>query len=386
MANIVLFDPADVRDNLKPLTLTRPVALLRRGIMTIAEKWQRMLPGDYSFAPADKRMEPLFGAPSSDPDAIRIAGNVEPTPALAEAVGNLTRGERLMAAGRMIAYRGCESDKTIEFEGDVYAIDRPVDIFAGNHDALVRDFAILTAGRTSAPLDATCRLLGDPSQLFIEEGAKLQCCTINVAGGPVYIGRDAEVMEGVNIRGSLALLDHSVLNMGAKVYGGTTIGPHSKVGGEINNVVITGFSNKAHDGFLGNAVLGEWCNIGAGSVSSNLKNNYLEPRLWNYRTRSFESVGMQFCGLIMGDHSKAGINTMFNTATMVGIGCNVYGAGFPRTFIPSFQVGGASGFTTMPFARFIDTASRVMARRHVTLTPEAIEFLRALYTSETSEA
>lgn len=384
MANIVLFDPAEVRDNLKPLTLTRPVAHLRRGIMTIAEKWQRMLPGDYSCDTADKRMESLFGAPSDDPDAIRIAGNVEPTPALAEAVGRLRPGQKLTAAGRLIAHRGSGAE-TIEYDGDVFAIDRLVDIFAGNHDALVRDFEVLTPGRKSAPLDPTCRLIGEPSRLFIEQGAKMQCCTINTSGGPVYIGRDAEVMEGVNIRGSLALLDHSVLNMGAKVYGGTTIGPHSKVGGEINNVVITGFSNKAHDGFLGNAVLGEWCNIGAGSVSSNLKNNYLEPRLWNYRTRSFESVGMQFCGLIMGDHSKAGINTMFNTATMVGIGCNVYGAGFPRTFIPSFQVGGAAGFTKMPFARFIDTASRVMARRHAALTPEAIEFLRALYADETAE-
>jgi len=384
MTEIVLFDPIGVSGNLKPLTLTRPIALLRRGIMTIAEKWQLLLPGNYSFRPADTRLEAIYPAPSAVPSALYIAGNIEPTPALAEAVGALAVGDTLSAGDRLIAFRKPGgSGKTIEWDGDIFAIERPTDIFAGNHDAIVRDFALLTAGRTSEPLPPSCTLIGDPSQLFIEPGARLQCCTINVSGGPVYIGREAEVMEGVNIRGSLALLDHSFINMGAKIYGGTTIGPHSKVGGEINNVVITGFSNKAHDGFLGNAVIGQWCNLGAGCVSSNLKNNYLEPRLWNYTSKRFESVGMQFCGLIMGDHSKAGINTMFNTATMVGVGCNVYGAGFPRTFVPSFSVGGAAGFTRMPFSRFIDTAARVMARRHIDLTPEMTEFLRSLYDSET---
>lgn len=384
MTDIILFDPAGVSDNLKPLTFTRPVALLRRGILTIDEKWQALLPGNYSYDPTDERLRAVYGEPSANPGALRIAGNIEPTRALAAAVEALEEGETLMAGERLIAMRGRATGTVRQWDGEVYAIERPTDIFAGNHDALVRDFELLTSGRRSEPLPASCTVIGDPSMLFIEPGARLQCCTVNVTGGPVYIGRDAEVMEGVNIRGSLALLDHAVINMGAKIYGGTTIGPHSKVGGELNNVVITGYSNKAHDGFLGNAVLGEWCNLGAGCVSSNLKNNYLEPRLWNYATSSFENTGMQFCGLIMGDHSKAGINTMFNTATMVGVGCNVYGAGFPRTFVPSFSIGGAAGFTTQPFSKFVDTAKRVMARRHIELTPAMTEFLRSLYASETS--
>lgn len=377
---IVLFDPHDIQSRLRPLTLTRPVAHLRQGILTIREKWEKMLPGEYLVRTADSRLQELFNPAPAESEGLRISGNVSPTPALVDAVRALGPDDALVSeTGEIIALRG-DGSHNVTFDGELIAIRSLTDIFSGNDAAIIRDFDLLTAGRVSQPLDPTCRLIGDPSRLFIEEGATLLCATVNVTGGPVYIGHGATVMEGVNIRGSLALCDHSQLNMGAKIYGGTTIGPHSKVGGEVNNVVITGYSNKAHDGFLGNAVIGEWCNLGAGCVSSNLKNNYTEPRLWNYATRRFESTGLQFCGLIMGDHSKAGINTMFNTATMTGIGCNVYGAGFPRTFIPSFEMGGAAtGFTRVPFNKFTDTARRVMARRHCELTPAWEAYFRALY-------
>lgn len=381
--NITLYDPAEAAVALRPLSFTRPLAHLRRGILTLREKWERMLPGEYAVKCADPMLQPVFGPCPADDEGLWIAGNIEPDAATVDAVKALAPGEYLVAGERTLARNGAPQ-KRVEFDGEVLAIDRVTDIFSGNDDAIARDFALITAGRQSEPLDPSCRLAGPADRLFIEPGATMTFATVNTHGGPVYIGRDATVMEGVNIRGSLALCEHAQLNMGAKIYGGTTIGPHSKVGGEVNNVVITGYSNKAHDGFLGNAVLGEWCNIGAGCVSSNLKNNYLEPRLWNYATERFESVGMQFCGLIMGDHSKAGINTMFNTATMTGVGCNVYGAGFPRTFIPSFSQGGAGGFTTTAFARFADTARRVMARRHIELTPAMEQFLRHLYDSETA--
>lgn len=375
---ITLFDPSDVRSRLLPLTMTRPVAHLRQGILTIREKWERMLPGDYRVAVADERLQPLFNPAPDENDGLWIAGNVMPADQLVEAVDALAPGDALSHCGVIIARNGNVA-RIIEYDGKLLSINALADIFSGNDAAIVRDFALITAGRTSAPLDPTCRLIGDTANLFIEDDATLLCATVNVTGGPVYIGAGATVMEGVNIRGSLALCDHAQINMGAKVYGGTTIGPHCKVGGEVNNVVFTGFSNKAHDGFLGNAVIGEWCNLGAGCVSSNLKNNYLEPRLWSYATQRFEPTGMQFCGLIMGDHSKAGINTMFNTATLAGVGCNIFGAGFPRTFIESFSFGGAAGFTKIPFAKFIDTARKVMARRHCELTPEWEAFYRSLY-------
>ena len=202
---------------------------------------------------------------------------------------------------------------------------------------------------------------------------------INVETGPVYIGRGATVMEGACMRGPIAVLDHSTVNMGAKIYGATTIGPHSKVGGELNNVVIIGYSNKAHDGFLGNAVIGEWCNLGAGSTASNLKNDYTEIKLWNYASRRFQRTGLQFCGLIMGDHSKAGINTMFNTATVIGVGVNVHGTGFPRNFVPSFSDGSAAGFSEQSFQKFLDVAARVMARRDRTLGEAEVRMYEALY-------
>lgn len=367
--NIILFDPQEVRDNLLPLTYTRPVADLRLGILTLAEKWQRLLPGDYSYSTPGYLSEKFpCKADAADAATLSIAGNVVADPSLAEAVASLQPGEALAdREGRVIACRG-EEMRRVSYEGDYMSINNVTDIFRLNGEVLRADFAALTAGRESAAIDPTVTVIGDREQLFVEPGATLRGCTVNVTNGPVYIGQCAEVMECAALRGPIAVCEHSVVNMGARIYADTTIGPWSKVGGELNNVVIHSYSNKAHDGFLGNAVIGAWCNLGAGCTASNLKNDYTEIKLWNYPSHRFLRTGLQFCGLIMGDHSKAGINTMFNTATVVGVGVNIHGAGFPRNFVASFSDGGNAGFTDVSMSKFFDTAQRMMARRSVELT------------------
>ncbi|WP_301185815.1 putative sugar nucleotidyl transferase [uncultured Muribaculum sp.] len=370
MKNIILFDPVKVRTNMLPLTYTRPVALLRHGITTISEKWQRAIPGAYSYSTQDYLSIKYPMIEASDGDNLFIAGNIHPDAQLVEAILDLQPGESLIHNGKTIARRGNgEPNSQKEYTAEPFAINHVYDIFMLNDEALRRDFAALTAGKKSQPLSDTNRLIGDPSQLFIEEGATVEGSILNVKKGPIYIGRDAEIMEGACLRGPIALCEHAVVNMGGKIYGATTLGPYCKVGGELNNVVMTGYSNKAHDGFLGNAVIGEWCNLGAGCTASNLKNTYAPIKLWSIAEGRFVKTGLQFCGLIMGDHSKAGINTMFNTATIVGVGVNFYSAGFPRTFIQSFTEGSTLGMRDVNMNSFFDTASRMMARRHVELTP-----------------
>lgn len=365
----ILIDSDEARANLLPMTYTRPVSELRIGALTIREKWERMLPGHYSYSTVDYLAE-LFPAAAHPADGatVNIASDVIPTPALAEAVAALTEGEALYDAdGLQLAVRGEESSRAAA-QPEVRRVRHLIDIFMMNGDEIEADFSLLTSGRRSAPVSDTVTVVGDRSRLFIEEGATVECCAINVTHGPVYIGANAEVMECSALRGPIVVGEHSTVNMGAKIYGATTIGPWSKVGGELNNVVIHSYSNKAHDGFLGNAVIGSWCNIGAGCVASNLKNDYTEIKLWNYPSHRFMRTGLQFCGLIMGDHSKAGINTMFNTATVVGVGVNIHGSGFPRNFVASFSEGGTAGFSDVSMTKFFDVASRVMARRGITLT------------------
>ena len=382
MKNIVLFDTPERHRALLPLTFTRPAALMRCGILTIARKWELLLGGRASHLTT-----PLLSAiytPLIEDDNLFVAGHLLPTPAMVGAVVSLTPGDALRnaATGELLAYRGASLDdtpKAVKEVADVCAVNAPQDIFLNNAAQIEADFGLVTAGRKSAPLPPHCTLIGDPSRLFIEEGAVCTCATFNVAEGSIYIGRGAEVMEGASLRGPVSLGDHAVLKMGARVYPGTTVGPWCKVGGELSNAVIFGYSNKAHDGFLGNAVVGEWCNLGAGCVASNLKNDYSLIRLWNYADCRFARTSMQFCGLIMGDHSKAGINTMFNTATVVGVGCNIHGAGFPRTFIPSFSQGGAAGLSRVPLDKMLATARTVMARRHIELTEADVAVLTALY-------
>ncbi len=356
--------------SLRPLTFTRPVADLRLGILTIAEKWAKHLNAEFGYVTQD-----YLGA--KYPSALAqlyINGSVCPDEELVLAVNNLKQNDVLVKDGLVIAYHTQEnlnySKALINLNKVNYAanfthIQFPEDIFKSNHIELVKDFALITKGRTSTTLSNTNTFLGD--QFFAEEGAKAECSTFNSLQGPIYLGKNAEVWEGCHIRGSFALCDNSQVKMGAKIYGQTTIGPHSRVGGEINNAVIWGYSSKGHEGYLGNAVMGQWCNIGADSNNSNLKNNYAEVRLWDYEKESFRKTGLQFCGLIMADHAKCAINTMFNTGTVAGVSANIFGAGFPRNFIPDFAWGGSHGFEVYGLTKMLETAVKVYERRSMVL-------------------
>ncbi len=366
--NIVVFDPAEVRHNLLPITYTRPVGGIRMGISTMAERWEAFLPGDYHWL-AEPYLQELFPAPEHiDDDTLFVAGHVVCTAEIAAAASSLNPGERLVAGNVEIAYRGENIVRNVEYPGNVLSLNYVYDIFVHNGEVLSQDFERITAGRVGCEIDATNVVLGDRSLVFIEEGATVEAATLNTRQGPIYVGRDATVMEGCHMRGPLAIGENSFVNMGAKIYGATTLGPWCKVGGELNNVVMQGFGNKAHDGFLGNAVIGEWCNIGGGTSASNLKNDYTEIKLWNYPAGRFLRTGLQFCGLIMGDHSKSAVNTSFNTATVVGVGCNIISEGMPRVFIPSFTKGGTAGFDNVSLPEFFAVEARVMARRNVELT------------------
>jgi len=381
--NNILFD-GPFRTDLLPLTFTRPVCDLRMGILTVREKWERRLNASTGTLTEDY-LSKKFPLKAAD-DNLLIHGAVCPTEELVAAIRSLSAGQQLAQGEVVLAVRGSTADvaatalrpDAIQFSGDVTVIRHPWDIFSKNGKELEADFGLLTAGRKSLPISATNTIIGNGA-IFLEEGGKVEASILSTTGGPIYIGRDAEVMEGSIIRGPFALCDHSQVKMGAKIYGPTTIGPHSKVGGEVNNSVIIGYSNKGHDGFLGNSVLGEWCNLGADTNNSNLKNNYDEVRVWSYRTGRFERTGLQFCGLIMGDHSKSGINTMFNTGTVVGVSANVFGAGFPRTFIPSFTWGGASGFIEYRIDKALEAAARMMERRGIALDRVEEDILRTVF-------
>lgn len=378
--NVILFDIPSVRENLLPLSYTRPVADFLLGITTLRQKWEKMLPGRYSYHTAEYLGEKYPAA--IEDDNLFIASNIVATPRLASKVAELNVGEVLVADSHegeriLVAFRGeasrlsellSSTPEGICFDEKVDAISYAYHIFLLNSKQITADFETLTAGREGQAIPRSNIVIGDPEQIYIESGAIVEGVVLNASHGPIYVGRDVEIMEGSCLRGPIALGEHSTVNMGTKIYPGTSLGPWCKVGGELNNAVIFGFSNKAHDGFLGNAVVGEWCNLGAGCVASNLKNDYTEIKLWNYPSHRFLRTGLQFCGLIMGDHSKAGINTMFNTATVVGVGVNIHGSGFPRNFIASFSEGGPSGFTDLPMEKFFDTATRMMGRRGRTLT------------------
>ncbi|WP_374163496.1 GlmU family protein [Arcticibacter sp. MXS-1] len=366
---IVLFDDS-ARDSLLPLTFTRPVAALRVGILTIAEKWARCLKGEPSYLTAQYLQE-KFKYTLSD-DNIFINGSVCPDPELLEAIDTLQEGDALMqqdvlvavklpasaAAGFSVNMKGL---RALQYEHKFVRIVHPEDVFLSNDIELRKDYSLLTFGRTSASLSATNTVLGD--QIFVEEGAVAECSTFNTLQGPIYLGARSEVWEGCSIRGAFALCHDSQVKMGAKIYSKTTIGPFCRIGGEVNNAVIQAFSSKGHEGYLGNSVVGEWCNLGADSNNSNLKNNYAPVKLWDYSSSQMRSTGLQFCGLIMADHAKCGINTMFNTGTVAGVGANVFGGGFPPNFIPDFSWGGAEGLQTHLLEKAFETVERVFERR-----------------------
>ncbi|MCZ4222316.1 putative sugar nucleotidyl transferase [Pedobacter rhodius] len=360
---INLFDDSSW-ESLRPLTFTRPVADLRIGILTIAEKWAKHLNADFGFSTQDY----LSVKYPSKTTNVFINGAICPDDALLNAVNNLKSGEVLLKQELIIAFNADKFDlesaktlKPVHFDGSFTHLVYPNDIFTHNGTEIKKDFDLLTKGRTSARLSATNTFLGD--NIFVEEGATAECSVFNSLQGPIYLGKNSQVWESTNIRGSFALGEDSSVKMGAKIYSNTTIGPHSRVGGEINNAVIWGYSSKGHEGYLGNAVMGQWCNIGADSNNSNLKNNYAEVRLWDYSKESFRKTGLQFCGLIMADHAKCGINTMFNTGTVAGVSANIFGPGFPRNFIPDFAWGGAQGFEIYSLKKMFETAEKVYARR-----------------------
>lgn len=367
--NYILYDGA-VRNNLLPFTFTRPVADIRIGILTIREKWEKFL-GTTTTTITEEYLSEKYPMIELE-ENVMINASFLPNPELVELIENLRENQAIVYEDEMVAFFTTnsqdeidfESYDLIDFEGEVLTVEHTWDIFQKNDAAIRADFDLLTADRESEPIPSTVNVLG-AEHVFVEEGAVLNFCTLNATTGPIYIGRNAEIMEGSVIRGPFALCEEAQVKLATKIYGATTVGPHCRVGGEVNNSVMFAYSNKGHDGFLGNAVLGEWCNIGADSNNSNLKNNYESVKLWNYETERFENTGLQFCGLMMGDHAKCGINTMFNTGTVVGVAANVFGAGFPRNYIPNFTWGGAQGTQAYLPKKAFETAKIVMARRHV---------------------
>jgi len=370
--NYILFDGPS-RNNLLPFTFTRPVADIRIGILTIREKWENML-GSTTTTITEDYLSDKYPMVEMDENVL-INSSFLPNAELAEMVMGLEENQAIFKNEDVIAFytKDAQEDidfasfEAIEYDDDLLKIEHTWDIFSKNGQAIEDDFELLTKGRRSQQIPSSNNVISGEN-IFIEDGAQLEFTTLNASSGPIYIGKDAEIMEGSLIRGPFALCEHATVKLGAKIYGPTTIGPYSKVGGEVNNSVIFAYSNKGHDGFLGNSVLGEWCNLGADTNNSNLKNNYAEVRLWDYNTENFAKTGLQFCGLMMGDHSKCGINTMFNTGTVVGVSANIFGSGFPRNFVPSFSWGGNGGFTTYLTNKAFEVAEVVMSRRDIELT------------------
>jgi len=381
MLNLILFD-SDARNHLLPLTATRPMGELRLGILTLRGKWERRLRASASYI-TQEHLQEKFPIRVEHENLIVNAGIV-PTDALCQRIRQMDMNEALLLQGELVAARLdearfealIEDEEVRELQGRELDSSIPVaqiqhlwDLVHLNGQALQADFELLTQGRTSQRVPASNRVIGPLQNLFLEEGANMEACTVNTTDGPVYIGKNAEVMEGCLLRGPIAVGENAVLKMGARIYGPTTIGPGCKVGGEVARSIFFANSNKAHDGFLGDSVLGEWCNLGADTNNSNLKNNYSEVKLWDYEQERFVKTGTQFCGLFMGDHAKCGINTMFNTGTVVGVFANVFGAGYPRNFVPDFAWGSAeAGYRTYRFSDACETAELVMARRNQKFT------------------
>ena len=381
--NYILFD-GPVRNALLPFTYTRPVADIRIGILTIREKWENYL-GYTTTTITEEYLSEKFPMVEME-ENILINASFLPNEVLVEMIKSLEPNQAIFKDDEVIAFYTNDTQEEVDFDSyeiidyyeDGLRIEFPWDIFAKNDQAIREDFEFLTHGRTSRPIPKSVNVI-EPENIFIEEGAKMEFVTLNASTGPIYIGKNAEIMEGSVIRGPFALCEEAQVKLATKVYGATTVGPHCRIGGEVNNSVLFGYSNKGHDGFLGNSVLGEWCNIGADSNTSNLKNNYEEVKLWSYETENFAKTGLQFCGLMMGDHSKCGINTMFNTGTVVGVSANIFGSGFPRNFVPSFSWGGASGFTTYLTRKAFEVAKVVMSRRHVDFTEEDKNMLEHVF-------
>lgn len=380
---LLFCDQSTIRDFL-PFTFTRPSAELRAGILTFAERWQRLLGVEKIAYNTADYLSGKYPKSNTLEGTLSIYANFLPTPRLLEQLRSLKVGESITYQGRQLAFMNngltLSSIPPIEWEEPLVVFEKPTDLFIYNDKAIDFDFKLLTKGRTSVPLSPTNGFLGDKANLFIEEGAKVEFATLNCQKGKIYIGKDAEVMEGSHLRGSIALCEHATVNMGAKLYGATTIGPYSKVGGEISNSVIWGYSNKGHDGFLGNSVLGQWCNLGADTNVSNLKNTYNTIQLWDYQKGGYSSSGLQFCGVLMGDHSKTAINTQINSGTTVGVFANLFSAGFPSKYIPNFAWGASAEKYRLEEAFAV--AERVMARRGIAFDQKEQHVLQWLFDNQ----
>ena len=381
--NYILFD-GPARIALLPFTYTRPVADIRIGILTIREKWEKYL-GSTTTTLTEEYLSDKYPMVELE-ENVMINASYLPNANLVEIISNLKSNQAVFKGDAVIAFFTNDSQEEVDFDQyeiieiteDCITVEHTWDIFAKNDAAIREDFALLTEDKTSQPISKTVNVIS-PENIFVEEGAKMEFVTLNASTGPIYIGKNTEIMEGSVIRGPFALCEEAQVKLATKVYGATTVGPHCRIGGEINNSVLFGYSNKGHDGFLGNSVLGEWCNIGADSNNSNLKNNYEEVKLWSFETESFAKTGLQFCGLMMGDHSKCGINTMFNTGTVVGVSANIFGSGFPRNFVPSFSWGGASGFVTYQTHKAFEVAKIAMGRRDVEFTDQDKSILEHVF-------
>ncbi len=381
--NYILFDGSS-RNNLLPFTYTRPVADIRIGILTIREKWEAFLGSTTTTVTEDYLADkyPMVEMPEN----IMINASYLPNDSLVDLIKGLKENQAVFNDEDIVAFYTKDTQEdidfdtydTLEYNEDCIKIEHTWDIFSKNGEALQADFNLITKNRKSQPIPASNNVIV-PENVFIEDGATLEFTTLNASTGPIYIGKNAEIMEGSIIRGPLALCKESKLKLGTKIYGPTTIGPYSTVGGEVKNSVIFQNSNKGHEGYLGNSVIGEWCNLGADTNNSNLKNNYAEVRMWDYQTEGFARTGLQFCGLMMGDHSKCGINTMFNTGTVVGVSANIFGSGFPRNFIPSFSWGGSSGFKTFLPKKAFEVAKVVFSRRGLEFTEQEAKILEHVF-------
>jgi UDP-N-acetylglucosamine diphosphorylase/glucosamine-1-phosphate N-acetyltransferase len=382
--NLILFDNPTIRQNLLPFTFTRPVATIRTGILTIAEKWEKQLSMTASFS-TEAYLSKKFPAKFTN-DNLWINGALCPDTNLVVAIRQLALGDALVKDGMILAVRTSHDEipEVIagivpEYTSSVTLIDQVWKIFQHNGAQIRSDFQLITEGRKSAKLSDKHTRTYAEENIFIEEGVITRSAILNAENGPIYLGKNSQVQEGAMIRGPFALGEGSIVNMGGKVRGDVSIGPFCKVGGEVSNSVLFGYSNKAHDGFLGCSVIGEWCNMGADSNTSNLKNNYENIKLWNYPKGGFVDTGLTFCGLMMADHTKCGINTMFNTGTVTGVSANIFGDGFPRNFIPSFAWGGAAGFSTYQFQKAMDTAAKAMERRGIQLTDIDKEIYKTVF-------
>lgn len=391
--HIVLFD-GNERDNLLPLTATRAMADLRVGILTIKEKWEKYFQTKVDVLTQDY-LQPKYTYTQKE-NTIFINTQFLPTKSFIKDLESLGDNEILKWRTMLVAIKTNQPINSIQ---DIYKIDasnnenkdynyghkqlnttestylisHPWNIFSHNGNEIKNDIKLLVLKPNPEKLSATNAILGN--EIYVEDGVSCECSILNAKNGPIYLGKNSEVMEGTTIRGSFALGEHSTLKMQTKIYGDTTIGPHCKVGGEVSNSVFFGYSNKAHDGFIGNSVIGEWCNLGADTNNSNLKNNYGKVKAYNYPAKDIIDTGLQFCGLIMGDHAKSSINTMFNTGTVVGVCANVFGGGFHPKFVPDF----AWNEKIFDLEKAYEVAQRVMERREINLSETDKNILKYIF-------